>query len=517
MDKRYDVIIIGSGAGGGTLARQLAPSGKSILILERGDWLKREAQNWDPAAVFEHNRYISPDTWYDRHGRPFQPQVHYFVGGATKLFGAALYRLRREDFGELRHHDGISPAWPITYEDLEPFYTRAEDMYHVHGRRGLDPTEPPASAPYPCEPVSNEPRIQRLFDDLTAAGFHPFPAPSAVMLDEHNMAYSRCIRCQTCDGFPCLLHAKSDAEVVAVRPALEFPNVQLLRNAKALKLETNARGSEVTEVVADVAGERDVFRGDIIVVSCGAANSARLLLMSANGAYPNGLANGSDQVGRNYMFHNSQAVLALSREPNPTMFQKTLAVNDFYFGMDGFDYPMGNIQMIGKSLGPMYRGEKPLETAFLPVGLLGDVAHHAVDFWLTTEDLPVPENRVTLDGVGNLTLSYTPNNQVPQQKLYEKLKSILGRLGMYQDHLIPRHIYMKTAVPIAGCAHQAGTCRFGNDAKSSVLDINCKAHELDNLYVVDTSFFVSIGAVNPSLTAIANAIRVGDHLMQRLA
>ena len=517
MDKRYDVIIIGSGADGGTLARQLAPSGKSILILERGDWLKREAQNWDPAAVFEHNRYISPDTWYDRHGRPFQPQVHYFVGGATKLFGAALYRLRREDFGELRHHDGISPAWPITYEDLEPFYTRAEDMYHVHGRRGLDPTEPPASAPYPCEPVSNEPRIQRLFDDLTAAGFHPFPAPSAVMLDEHNMAYSRCIRCQTCDGFPCLLHAKSDAEVVAVRPALEFPNVQLLRNAKALKLETNARGSEVTEVVAEVAGERDVFRGDIIVVSCGAANSARLLLMSANGAYPNGLANGSDQVGRNYMFHNSQAVLALSREPNPTMFQKTLAVNDFYFGMDGFDYPMGNIQMIGKSLGPMYRGEKPLETAFLPVGLLGDVAHHAVDFWLTTEDLPVPENRVTLDGVGNLTLSYTPNNQVPQQKLYEKLKSILGRLGMYQDHLIPRHIYMKTAVPIAGCAHQAGTCRFGNDAKSSVLDINCKAHELDNLYVVDTSFFVSIGAVNPSLTAIANAIRVGDHLMQRLA
>jgi choline dehydrogenase-like flavoprotein len=517
MHKRYDVIIIGSGAGGGTLARQLASSGKSILILERGDWLKREAQNWDPAAVFEHNRYISPDTWYDRHGRPFQPQVHYFVGGATKLFGAALYRLRREDFGELRHHDGVSPAWPITYQDLEPYYTRAEDMYHVHGLRGLDPTEPPASAPYPCQPVSNEPRIQQLFDDLTAAGYHPFPAPSAVMLDERNMAYSRCIRCQTCDGFPCLLHAKSDAEVVAVRPALEYPNVALLRNVKALKLETNASGSEVTEVVADVAGERDVFRGDIVVVSCGAANSAKLLLMSANNAHPNGLANGSDQVGRNYMFHNSQAVLALSAEPNPTMFQKTLAVNDFYLGMDGFAYPMGNIQMIGKSLGPMYRGEKPLETALLPMGLLGDVARHAIDFWLTTEDLPDPNNRVTVDGAGNLTLSYTPNNQVPHQKLYEKLKSMLGQLGMYPGHLIPRHIYMKTDIPIAGCAHQAGTCRFGTEAKSSVLDVNCKAHELDNLYVVDTSFFVSIGAVNPSLTAIANAIRVGDHLVQRLA
>jgi choline dehydrogenase-like flavoprotein len=517
MDRRYDVIIVGSGAGGGTLARRLAPSGKSILILERGDWLKREKENWDAAAVFEHNRYVSPETWYDRDGRPFQPQVHYFVGGATKMFGAALYRLRREDFGELRHHDGISPAWPIAYEEMEPYYTRAEQMYHVHGLRGQDPTEPPASAPYPYEPISNEPRIQQLFDNLKAAGCHPFPAPSGVMLDERNRAYSACIRCETCDGFPCLVHAKSDAEVVAVRSALEFPNVALLRNAKALKLETNANGTEVTEIVADVAGQREVFRGDIVVVSCGAANSAKLLLLSANSAHPNGLANGSDQVGRNYMFHNSQAVLALSREPNPTMFQKTLAVNDFYFGMEGFEYPMGNIQMIGKSLAPMYRGEKPLETALLPIALLGDVAGHALDFWLTTEDLPDPDNRVTVDSAGNLTLAYTPNNQVPQQQLYEKLKSMLGQLGMHPGHLIPRHIYMKTSVPIAGCAHQAGTCRFGTDAKSSVLDVNCKAHQLDNLYVVDTSFFVSIGAVNPSLTAIANAMRVGDHLLHRLA
>jgi choline dehydrogenase-like flavoprotein len=292
--------------------------------------------------------------------------------------------------------------------------------------------------------------------------------------------------------------------------------VALLRNAKALKLKTNADGTAVTEVVAEVGGEREVFHGDIIVVSCGAANTAKLLLMSASGTHPNGLANGSDQVGRNYMFHNSQAVLAISLEPNPTMFQKTIALNDFYFGMDGFEYPMGNIQMIGKSVGPMYRGEKSIETALLPLALLNDLAHHALDFWLTTEDLPDPENRVTVDSAGNLTLSYTPNNQVPRQKLYEKLKSMLGRLGMYQGHLIPRSIYMKSDIPIAGCAHQAGTCRFGMDAKSSVLDVNCKAHELDNLYVVDTSFFVSIGAVNPSLTAIANAIRVGDHLLQRL-
>jgi choline dehydrogenase-like flavoprotein len=517
MDKRFDVIIVGSGAGGGTLARQLAPSGKSILILERGDWLKREAENWDATAVFVRNRYISPETWYDRDGRPFQPQVHYFVGGATKMFGAALYRLRKEDFGELRHHDGISPAWPISYDELEPYYARAERMYHVHGLRGRDPTEPPASGPYPCPPVSNEPRIQQLSDNLTAAGYHPFPAPCAVMLDEQNMAYSTCIRCQTCDGFPCLVHAKSDAETVAVRPALEFPNVTLLRNAKALKLQTNASGTTVTEVVADVAGQREVFRGDIVVVSCGAANSAKLLLMSANDKHPRGLANGSDQVGRNYMFHNSQAVLAVSLEPNPTIFQKTIALNDFYFGMDGFEYPMGNIQMIGKSLGPMYRGEKPIETALLPMGLLDNLARHAVDFWLTTEDLPDPENRVTVNQDGDLTLSYTPNNQVARQKLYDKLKSMLGQLGMHPHHLIPRDIYMKTEIPLAGCAHQVGTCRFGADPKTSVLDVNCKAHELDNLYVVDTSFFVSIGAVNPSLTAIANSIRVSEHLLQRLA
>jgi choline dehydrogenase-like flavoprotein len=517
MDKHFDVIVIGSGAGGGTLARQLAPSGKSILILERGDWLKREALNWDAAAVFEHNRYVSPETWYDHTGKPFQPQVHYFVGGATKMFGAALYRLREKDFGELRHYDGISPAWPISYQDLEPYYAKAEAMYYVHGLRGADPTEPPASGPYPYPPVSNEPRIQELFDGLKAAGYHPFPAPCAIQLDEANMAYSTCIRCQTCDGYPCLVHAKSDAEVCAVRPAVEFPNVTLLRNAEALKLTTDVCGKSVTSVEAMVEGTPETFRGDIVVVSCGAANSAKLLLMSANDKHPNGLANGSDQVGRHYMFHNSQAVLALSIEPNPTMFQKTLALNDFYFGMDGFDYPVGNLQMMGKSLGPMYRGQKPVETALLPMKALDEIAYHAVDFWLTTEDLPDPNNRVTVDSAGKLTLSYTPNNQVPRQKLYDKLKSMLGHMGLHPGHLIPHDLYMKTEIPIAGCAHQAGTCRFGKDPKTSVLDVNCKAHELDNLYVVDTSFFVSIGAVNPSLTAIANAIRVGEHLLQRLA
>src|SRR5690349_16391430 len=276
----YDVIIIGTGAGGGTLARHLAPSGKKILLLERGDWLPREPQNWLAQDVFVDNRYVSEDTWYDTKGKPFQPQIHYFVGGATKLYGAALYRLREEDFGELRHHDGISPAWPISYDEMEPYYTKAEQLYQVHGARGEDPTEPPASAPYPHPAVSHEPRIQQLSDDLAAAGLHPFHAPCGVLLDEGNMPYSACVRCDNCDGFPCVVHAKSDAEVIAVRPALEHDNVTLLTRSEALRLETDEAGTEVTGVVVSHDGHEETFHGDIVVVSAGAANSAKLLLAS---------------------------------------------------------------------------------------------------------------------------------------------------------------------------------------------------------------------------------------------
>jgi choline dehydrogenase-like flavoprotein len=512
----YDAIIVGTGAGGGTLARHLAPSGKRILLLERGDWLPREPNNWSTADVFIDNRYISPDTWYDAKGEAFQPQIHYFVGGATKLYGAALYRLRERDFGELRHHDGLSPAWPIGYDELEPYYTLAEHRYQVHGARGEDPTEPPASAPYPFPAVSHEPRLQQLADDLAAAGHQPFHAPCGVMLDEANPPYSACLRTATCDGFPCLVHAKADAEVLGVRPALQHPNVTLLTNAQATRLATNDVGTEVTGVVVQHNGTRETVSGDLVVVSCGAANSAKLLLASANDKHPRGLANGSDQVGRNYMFHNSQAVLALSKDPNPTVFQKTLGVNDFYFGNGDFEYPMGNIQMIGKSQADMFKGEKPLETKLAPGFALRDVASHAVDFWLSTEDLPVPENRVTLERDGTVRLSYSASNATAAGRLYHQLKSMLGHLGMHPDHLIPRHAYLKTDIPVAGVAHQAGTCRMGTDPATSVLNTDCRAHELDNLYVVDTSCFPSIGAVNPALTAMANALRVGDHLLERL-
>jgi choline dehydrogenase-like flavoprotein len=516
--EHYDVIIIGTGAGGGTLAHALAGSGKKILLLERGDFLPREVGNWDPKTVFVDGKYLSKDTWFDGDGKPFQPQVHYFVGGATKLYGAALYRLRPQDFGELGHVDGISPAWPLSYDDFEPWYTQAEQLYQVHGDGGEDPTEGHRSAPYPWPAVSHEPRIAELSDSLEKGGYHPFHAPCGLLLDEANPLDSVCIRCSWYDGYPCLVHAKSDADVIAVRPVLGQDNVTLLTGAEVTRLETDPGGRAVTGVVVTRDGDRAMYTGDIVVVSASAVNSAKLLLNSANDKHPRGLANGSDQVGRNYMFHNSKAVVALSTERNDTLFQKTLGINDFYFATSDYQWPMGNIQMMGKSNAEAMRGEKPKLTMLSPEWTLTDVAKHAVDFWLTTEDLPMPENRVTTDADGNVHLSYTTyTNQAEADRLYGELKKILNHTGMAEHHVLRKNFYMDMSFALAACAHQAGTCRFGTDPATSVLDVNCKAHELDNLYVVDTSFFPSIGAVNPALTAIANALRVGEHITQRIA
>jgi choline dehydrogenase-like flavoprotein len=517
MSENYDVIIIGTGAGGGTLAHTLADSGKKVLLLERGDFLPPETANWDPRPVFVDGRYISPDTWYDADGKPFQPQVHYFVGGATKLYGAALYRLRPQDFGEIRHVDGLSPAWPLGYDDFEPWYSRAEQLYQVHGNDGEDPTEGHRSAPYPWPAVSHEDRIQQIHDGLAKGGYHPFHAPCGILLDEANRQASQCIRCAWCDGYPCLVHAKSDADVIAVRPLLGRPNVTLLTGAEVTRLQTGDSGRTVTGVVVSRDGNREVYTSDVVAVCAGAANSARILLNSADDAHPRGLANGSDQVGRNYMFHNCKAVVALCKEPNDTVFQKTLGINDFYLPTEHYDYPMGNIQMIGKSNAEAMRGEKPKLTKLSPEWTLADVAGHAVDFWLTTEDLPKPDNRVTVDKDGHVHLAYEMTNNDEAFRLYGELRKILNHTGMAEHHVLRKNFYMDMDIPVAGCAHQVGTCRFGTDPASSVLDVNCKAHELDNLYVVDTSFFPSIGAVNPALTAMANAIRVGEHLRERLS
>ena len=529
MSNHYDVIIIGSGAGGGTLAYALAPTGKRILLLERGDYVAREAENWSTKAAVQEGRYNNADTWLDRQGKEFQPGAHYFVGGNTKFYGAALLRMRRQDFGELKHHGGVSPAWPITYDEMEPYYTAAERLYHVHGTRGEDPTEAPASAPYPYPAVSHEPRLQALSDDWARQGLKPFHVPIGIMLDEKNRRTSPCIRCATCDGHPCLVGAKADAQVCCVDPALAHDNVTLITDAYVERLVTDASGRNVKEVVvrrgmAKVGGNgakptEERYTADIVVSACGAINSAALLLRSANDRHPNGLANGSDQLGRNYMCHLNSVMLAVSKCPNPTIFQKTLAVNDFYFGSPEFQHPMGHISFVGKTDAHVLAAGAP---KFVPGFTLELMAKHSLDFWLTSEDLPSAENRVTVDRDGRTHLTYLPNNEEGHKHLQAKLKSMMSNTTCsvhgkecFQG-LERMNAYIGKRIPLAGVAHQNGTARFGRDPKTSVLDVNCRAHEVENLYVVDGAFFPSSSAVNPALTIMANALRVADRLKERL-
>jgi len=516
----YDIAIIGTGAGGGTLLHALAGRGKRILVLERGDYVPREKANWSTRAVNLEGRYQTKEVWRDREGQPLHPHTNYYVGGNTKFYGAALFRLRREDFGEVKHWGGVSPAWPIGYEDLEPYYTAAERLYHVHGERGVDPTDPPASAAYPHPAVSHEPRLQQLHDDWARLGLRPFHVPLGIMLDERNPRASRCIRCETCDGHPCLVGAKSDAQVVAVDPALADPNVTLLTNAYVAKLETSASGREVTRLVVKRGDATESHSADVVVVSAGAINSAALLLRSASDRHPRGLANGSDMVGRHYMGHVNSVLMAISRCPNPTVFQKTLGLNDFYFGSPEWEYPMGHISFVGKLDADTLRGGAP---AIAPGWSLDLMARHSMDFWLTSEDLPDPDNRVTLDREGNIVLAYRPNNETAHHRLTAKLEQLMKqqrKCGVHghecHEGLFSRNLFLGQRIPLAGVAHQNGTARFGRDPRESVLDVNCRAHEVDNLYVVDASFFPSSAAVNPALTIMANALRVADHLKGRL-
>lgn len=500
----YDLIIVGSGAGGGTLAYVLADTGKKILILERGGFLRRSKDNWDAYKIFRDQLYNTPERWLDAGGKEFRPKQYYFVGGLTKFYGATVIRFRREDFGEVRHVDGISPAWPIDYEDMEPYYAEAERLYLAHGLRGEDPTEPPASGPYPHPPISHEPRIQEISDGLAALGLHPFHLPLGIMLNESDRDNSPCIRCDTCDGFACLLDAKADAETVCVRPALKHGNVTLMTNTEVTRLETAGSGRSVSSVEAVRNGEPLRFKGDVVVLSAGAINSAVLLLRSRSDKHPDGLANSSGRVGRNVMFHNNCAMLALTPfRKNPTVFPKTLCVNDFYFN-DPFDpdygYPLGDIQLLGNLTKETLKAVQPI----VPMPMVKYIAEHIVSFWQSTEDLPLPDNRVEVLPDGRVRVGYRTTNGKSLHRLVARSKQILKRLG-YKFFLTRR-----SGPETVG--HQCGTVRFGADPSTSVLDPFCKAHDLENLYVVDSGFFPSSTALNPTLTVSANALRVADHL-----
>lgn len=502
----YDIIIIGSGAGGATMAYQLADCGKKILVLERGDYVPVEKENWDSVEVFQKNRYTTTDQWLDKNNKPFRPGMHYNVGGNTKFYGAALFRLREEDFKEIEHYGGTSPAWPIQYEDLKEYYLQAEKLFYVHGKRGSDPTEPFDEAPYPYPALPHEPRIQEVVDQLSDYGWHPFELPVGVNFEPHASANAP-YTLDRFDGFPDAAERKGDAHLCSLSKALEYPNVELMTNTKVLKLSTNDQGDTITGIVVEQNGETKTLTAELVVLSAGAINSAALLLESKSEKFPNGLANSSDQVGRNYMFHQNSALVALYTEPNPTKFGKTFGVNDFYHANKGYEYPLGHIQMLGKSDEHQIKADSPVPAPGFTFELM---AKHAVDFWLTSEDLPDPENRVTVEN-GQIKISYTPNNQKGHSYLKEELIKALKASGKFDSFLF-KGIYFSKGMDIASPAHQNGTTRMGTDPATSVVDTYCKAHDLNNLYIVDGGFFVSSGAVNPALTIIAMALRVGEHI-----
>jgi choline dehydrogenase-like flavoprotein len=493
----YDVAIVGSGMGGGTLAYALKDSGANVLLIERGDFLPRERENWDVRAVFGQKRYKNAEQWYDPEGNAFDPGTYYYVGGNTKLYGASLARFRREDFQSVAHADGKSPAWFISYDELAPYYGIAERVYRVHGDQFDDPTlSRPEPFPYPA--VEHEPPVQRAADALRRHGLTPSHIPLGIDLREGGT----CIRCHTCDGFPCLLLAKSDTDVTCVRPAIASGSVELVTNAYVDQVLTDASGSRATGVRIKHGTSETVVAADKVVVSCGAVNSAALLLRSASRNHPHGLANSSGAVGRHYMVHNNTVMVGVSlRRKNTSVFQKTLYFNDFYTrGTEDHPYPLGHVQLIGKLTAEHLAAQRP----FIPKWALEIAASHGIDWWLFTEDLPDPENRVTLRSDGGIQIRWKPNNVHAHQVLIRETRRALRAMGY------PFVFSETTGIEVN--SHQAGTVRGGTDPATAVLDANCRAHDVDNLYVVDSSFFPSLPVINPALTIAANAFRVAERI-----
>jgi choline dehydrogenase-like flavoprotein len=499
----YDIVIIGSGAGGGTMAQALSTSGARILILERGDVVPQEDENWSPEAVWKQLRYRTTETWLDERGETFHPYTHYGVGGNTKYWGSVLYRFRREDFQTTQHLDGVSPAWPIDYDTLAPYYDRAERLYQVHGAAGIDPTEP-ARGPYPYAPIPHASGMAAIVEDLRGQGLHPAPLPLGLI---EPGAPSGCILCNTCNSFPCRLHRKSDAEVCCVEPAVANANVTLWTHALARRLVTDPAGGKVEAVEVERHGTRHRITASIFVVSCGAVNSAALLLRSTSDRHRNGLANSSGMAGTRYMAHLATMMQGFHPfKRNDTVFQKTVAINDFYLPGAHTDHPLGQIQSQGRTAGIMAKVVGDTIVPGIPLWAYEAWVSRGVDWLVMSEDLPDRRNRVEVTPDGRIRLHYSANNTVAHDRLVRETTRILKRLGFWK---VMTHSHRSK-----NTTHQCGTLCFGIDPRQSVLDPFCRTHDVPNLFVVDASFFPSSAAVNPGLTIIAQALRVADHIRE---
>lgn len=486
-----DVLVIGSGMGGATFAAGLAPSGAKILILERGERLSDSPSLRDARAIFQKGVYRPDETWIDGEGQAFNPGNYYYVGGNTKFYGAVLLRYRAEDFRPVEHRDGTTPGWPFAYDELEPWYGRAERLYRARGSVGGDRTEPPHSSPYPHSPVPDEPAIALVRERMVRAGLSPFSLPLGIDIE------AWLARAPTgWDSFPDAGHGKMDAEAGGLAAALAHPNVSLRTGAFVERLLLAPDGRRIAGVEVVSAGERTSIGAGLVVIAAGAVNSAALLLRSGD----TGLANGSGVVGRHFMNHNASAVLAIDpRTVNDSVYQKTLGINDFYLDDGQGGPPLGNIQLLGRVTAPILKSSVRLA----PEWVLHQMSRHAVDWYAMSEDLPNPDSRVTIDGA-RIRLDWKRSNWAAHLALVAALKERLHTAGY--PIVLAKPFDRRTP------SHQCGTIRMGADAATSALDPYCRAHDHPNLFVVDASFLPTSAAVNPSLTIAAQALRVADHV-----
>lgn len=487
-----DIIIVGSGMGGATLAAGLAPSGLRILILERGERLEDCPQARDPVAIFGQGHFRPAETWLTPDGDHFNPGNYAYVGGNSKFYGAVMMRYRAADFAPVMHMGGMTMGWPFAYDDLAPWYDKAEALYQLRGELGHDPTEPPHTAPYPFPPVPHEPAIADLAGRLRAMGLHPAPLPLAVDLDRW---LSRAAT--PWDAFPDTTGGKRDAETAALAQALRHPNVRLLTGVQVHRLET--MGDHVSTVVT--SGGR--FRAPRVVLAAGAVMTAVILLRSADEAHSMGLANRSDQVGRNFMNHNASALLALSARRNRSVYQKTLQINDWYLSGGPNGEPLGNVQLLGRVSAPILAAQSRL-----PGPLARLIADHAIDFYVMSEDLPNPESRVSLRGDG-IVLDWRRSNLAAHAALVGKLRSALRRAGY--PLILTKPFDRRTP------SHQCGTARLGHDPATSVTNPYGRCHDHPNLWICDASLLPTSAAVNPSLTIAALALRQANRIREEVA
>lgn len=493
---RPDVVIIGSGMGGATLAAALAPSGRRVLILERGHRMEHTPEARDAEAIFGRGHFRPGEEWLDGKGRSFSPGNYYHAGGNSKFYGAVLIRYRAEDFRPLRHKGGTTLGWPMTYDDLEPFYQAAERLYQVRGFLGEDPTEPPHSGDYPYPPVPDEPAIADLRRRLKALGLHPSSLPLGVDI-ERWLSHGR----TPWDAFPDTRGGKMDAESVGLAYALQHPNVTLMEGARVRRLIAGKDG-RIDGVVVERSDATNTISAPLVVLAAGAVNSAVLLLASADGSHPTGLANRSDHVGRNFMNHNCSAVLAMHPlRLNPSIYQKTLMLNDFYFSGGPRGEPLGNVQLLGKVSPAILASQSRL-----PRSLAGWIARRSIDLYAMSEDLPNSESRVTLRG-GRIVLDWKRSNWAAHEALVTRLKGVLRRAGY--------PIVLSRAFDRRTPSHQCGTLRMGASPANSVVDPFCRSHDHPNLFVVDASVLPTSAAVNPALTVAALALRAARHIQDK--